>query len=175
MTKPEYTARITWNDASIILDSALTGHPPRHSERAFATIQTWGMGRPDTSLPEGIWVLLETTPHYDFFPVRATGSSALAGELRRRGIPELDATDVKAEADRRSLRDLEAEVQTVFGADGPAVWKELEAEPALAMHNVRTAVVRLSRGDRGKLAEMIAVARVDWRDVLHWAQQEKLV
>jgi len=175
MTKLEYFARISWTESNIILDSVLTGHPPHHTEREFKSIQTWGMGRPDPSLPEGIWLLLDASPHYDFLPIRASGSSALAGELRRRGIPELDATDVKTEADRRALRDLEAEVNDVFGNDGPRVWADLQAEPCLTMHNVRAAAVRLSKGDRAKLAEIISMARIDWRDILARAQQERLV
>lgn len=175
MTKPEYMARISWTAAAIALDSVLTGHPPSHTERAFATIQMWGMGRPDASLPEGIWLLLNGTPHYDFLPIRAAGSSALAGELRRRGIPELDAADVKAEADRRALRELEGEVREVFGAEGASVWSELESEPGLRMHNVRAAVVRLSRGNRAKLTELIEHARNDWRDVLASAQDDGLL
>jgi hypothetical protein len=175
MTKLEYLARISWTETDIILDSVLTGHPPRHSERPFATIQTWGMGRPDASLPEGIWLLLNATPHYDFLPVRAAGSSALAGELRRRGIPELDAADVKTEADRRALKELETEVQHTFGVEGNRVWHELQSEPNLRMHNVRAAVVRLSKGDLTRLTELIEAARTDWRDVLALAQKERLL
>jgi hypothetical protein len=175
MNKPEFHARVRWTSELIISDWTLTGQPPGHSERTWSDVEAWGAGRPEPTQLEGLWLLMKHAPYYHFITTRAVGVIALEGELRRRGCPELGSKNIKDEADARAFRDLHAEVASLFGDGAEGVWQALEAPDVLKMVNVRTAVVRLSKGDRAKLDQLIATAQQDPRDVLMWAQQDRLI
>jgi hypothetical protein len=114
-------------------------------------------------------------PYYDWLPKQAVDIDGLIDELKRRGFPERDATSIKAEADRRTFADLERQIHEFFPADGAEVWRMLDNEPVLEKAQIRAAVVRLCKADRAHLDYLVSVARVDWRDVLSWAQREGLV
>ena len=38
------------------------------------------------------------------------------------------------------------------------------------VERVKFGILRLSQGDKDKLMEFIALAKSDWRDVVHWAE-----
>jgi hypothetical protein len=175
MSKLEFNARVSWTRELIVSDWTLTGQPPGHSERSWSDVEAWGVGRPAPTQVDGLWLLMKHAPYYHFISNRSVGVIALEGELRKRGCSERPAGEIKAAADARALRDLRAEVGTLFGDAGEEVWQALETPEVLRMVNVRSAVVRLSKGDRAKLEHLIATAKQDPRDVLHWAQSDHLI
>ena len=175
MSKIEFNARVSWTADLIVSDWTLTGQPPGHAERRWSSVDAWGVGRPDATQVEGLWLLMKDAPYYHFISNRSIGVVALEGELRRRGCPERTSTEVKHQADTRAFRDLRAEVAALFGDVAEQVWHELENDDALESVNLRTAVVRLSKGDPVKLQSLIDTAHTDYRDVLMWAQAEKLI
>ena len=175
MSKLEFHSRVSWTQDLIVSDWTLTGHPPGHSERKWSDVEAWGVGRPVPNQLEGLWMLMRHAPYYHFISNRAVGVIALEGELRRRGCSERNSTEVKQQADARAFRDLRIEVGGLFGDGGEAAWQALEETEVCGMVDVRTAIVRLSKGDRARLDELIATAAKDPRDVLMWAQADHLI
>jgi hypothetical protein len=175
MSKFEFNARVSWTRDLIVSDWTLTGQPSGHSERNWSDVEAWGVGRPDPTQVEGLWLLMKHAPYYHFISNRSVGVIALEGELRKRGCTERTASEVKEEADARALRDLRGEAQQLFGEGAAAIWSELDQHDVFKQVSVRTAVVRLSKGDAKKLEQLIADAVKDPRDVLHWAQSERLI
>jgi hypothetical protein len=174
MTPIDFHARLQATEQGIVVDSRLEGQPPRHHERAWSSIEAWGMGRPDATYSEGVYLLLRESPHGDFLWLRAQGVADVVGALRRR-LPERSAGEIQAEIDRRSLAQLELEARALFGTgEWPRVQELLQGDAVLRTPAVPRAVVRLSRGDVVRLEEMVRAARVDPRDVLLWAQMEGL-
>ena len=174
MTPIDYRARLQATEQGIVVDSRLEGQPPRHHERAWSGIEAWGVGRPDPTYPEGVYLLLREAPHGDFLWLRAEGVADVVDALRRR-LPERTAPEIQAEVVRRALADLELEAKALFGAGAwPRVQALIEGEPLLRTPAVGRAVVRLSRGEVARLEEMVRTSRVDPRDVLLWAQMEGL-
>ncbi len=175
MPAPRLTARIRLTDDAVVVDSQLEGHPPRHRECPWGTMEAFAVGRPDASYPEGIYLLLRQAPHGDYLWRLADGAQAVVAELRRRGVPERAAPELQAEVDSRQLADLEQEARGLFPEkDWPRVRALLDGSPELARPRLRRAVVRLSRGELARLEQLVRDARRDWRDVLYWAQREGL-
>ena len=56
---------------------------------------------------------------------------------------------------------------------GSMTLKDVMGESQSNLDNTSLSIVYLAKGSLGKLKELVAVAKVDFRDVIYWATLEK--